>query len=208
VKLLYVVALTVYALFRRFRPAVESISAPAQQTNAVDPATRQTPAAQATIGYLAVPGVYMRLLLPVIGIVAVYFFMRGHNLPGGGFIAGLIFSVALIIQYMLAGTVWVEARLRLRPHRWISNGLGLAILTGLGATVVGYPFLTTHTAHLDLPLLGEIHLPSAFWFDLGVFSVVVGTTMLILIALAHQSVRSHRLPGIAEDQSHKAREIR
>jgi|GEM_PF-5022421 len=65
----------------------------------------------------------------------------------------------------------------------------------MGAWAFGYPFLTTHTAHLSLPLLGDMHLPSAFVFDLAVFAVVVGTTMLILIALAHQAVRSHRIPG-------------
>jgi len=52
--------------------------------------------------------------------------------------------------------------------------------------------MTTHTAHLHLPLLGEIHVPSALFFDIGVFSLVLGATMLILTALAHQSVRSHR----------------
>ena len=83
----------------------------------------------------------------------------------------------------------------MQPHRWISVGLGLAVLTGLGAWFFGYPFLTTHTAHVYLPVLGALHLPSAFIFDLGVFAVVVGTTMLILTALAHQSVRSHRGPG-------------
>ena len=98
---------------------------------------------------------------------------------------------------MLAGTVWVESRLHLQPHRWLALGLSLAVLTGLGALVVGYPFLTSHTAHFELPLLGELHLPSAFFFDLGVFSVVVGATMLILTALAHQSLRSHRLPVAA-----------
>lgn len=195
ITVLSIVALTVYALLRRFRPAAESMKIPPQQTNPVDPASSQLPGEQATTGYLQIPGVYLRLLLPVIAVVAVYFFMRGHNLPGGGFIAGLIFAVGLIIQYMLAGTAWVEARLKLQPHRWISIGLGLAALAGIGAWVVGYPFLTTHTAHITLPLLGELHLPSAFVFDLGVFAVVVGTTMLILIALAHQSVRSHRIPG-------------
>lgn len=96
---------------------------------------------------------------------------------------------------MLAGTAWVEARLKMQPHRWISIGLGLAAVTGMGAWIFGYPFLTTHTAHVRLPFFGELHLPSAFVFDLGVFAVVVGTTMLILIALAHQAVRSHRIPG-------------
>ena len=95
---------------------------------------------------------------------------------------------------MVAGTAWVESHIRLRPHRWIAYGLLLACGTGLGAWALGFPFLTSHTAHWHLPVLGEIHVPSAFVFDLGVFAAVVGATMLILVALAHQSVRSHRLP--------------
>ena len=192
ITVLSAVALTVYALLRRFRPATESIAIPVQQANDVDPAVRQTPDVQATSGYLMVPAVYLRLLLPVMGVMAAYFFMRGHNLPGGGFVAGLIFATALIVQYMVAGTDWVESHLRLRPHRWIAWGLVCACATGLGAWFLGYPFLTSHTAHVTLPLLGEIHVPSAFFFDVGVFLVVVGSTMLTLVALAHQSLRSHR----------------
>jgi multicomponent K+:H+ antiporter subunit A len=194
ITVLSIVALTVYALLRRFRPAPESVAIPSQQANDVDPAVTQTPLQQATSGYLMVPSVYMRFLLPFMCIIAVYFFMRGHNLPGGGFVAGLIFATAVIVQYMVGGTDWVEAHLGLRPHRWIAVGLITACTTGLGAWLFGYPFLTSHTAHLDLPLLGAIHVPSAFVFDLGVFMVVVGTTMLILVALAHQSLRSHRAP--------------
>ncbi|HAV34926.1 MAG TPA: monovalent cation/H+ antiporter subunit A, partial [Massilia sp.] len=194
ITVLSAVALTVYALLRRFRPAPESVAIPVQQASDVDPAAIQAPAVQARSGYLMVPAVYLRFLLPFMGMIAVYFFMRGHNLPGGGFVAGLIFATALIVQYMVAGTDWVESHLRLRPHRWIGFGLLTACLTGLGAWLFGYPFLTSHTAHLNLPLLGEIHVPSAFVFDLGVFLVVVGTTMLILVALAHQSLRSHRMP--------------
>ncbi|MEW6023298.1 MAG: monovalent cation/H+ antiporter subunit A [Pseudomonadota bacterium] len=194
ITVLSAVALTVYALLRRFRPAPESVAIPVQQASDVDPAVTQAPAVQARSGYLAVPAVYLRFLLPFMGMIAVYFFMRGHNLPGGGFVAGLIFATALIVQYMMAGTDWVESHLRLRPHRWIGFGLLTACLTGIGAWFFGYPFLTSHTAHVPLPLLGEIHIPSAFVFDLGVFLVVVGTTMLILVALAHQSLRSHRMP--------------
>ena len=194
ITVLSAVALTVYALLRRFRPAPESVAIPVQQASDVDPAVSQVPAVQARSGYLAVPAVYLRFLLPFMGMIAVYFFMRGHNLPGGGFVAGLIFATALIVQYMMAGTDWVESHLRLRPHRWIGFGLLTACLTGIGAWAFGYPFLTSHTAHVTLPLLGEIHIPSAFLFDLGVFLVVVGTTMLILVALAHQSLRSHRMP--------------
>jgi multicomponent K+:H+ antiporter subunit A len=195
ITVLAIVALTVYALLRRFRPAPESAGIPPQQRFEADPASRQNPAEQANSGYLLVPGIYLRLLLPFMGVIAVYFFMRGHNLPGGGFVAGLIFAVAILVQYMLAGAVWVESHVHLRPHRWLGFGLLLACVTGLGAWLFGHPFLTTHTAHVDWPLLGELHLPTAFVFDLGVFAVVVGTTMLMLVALAHQSLRAHRLPG-------------
>lgn len=195
ITVLSAVALTVYALLRRFRPAPESIAIPVQQASDVDPAVSQKPGQQARDGYLMVQAVYLRLLLPVMGVIAVYFFMRGHNLPGGGFVAGLIFATALIVQYMVAGTDWVESHLRLRPHRWIGLGLLSACGTGIGAWLFGYPFLTSHTAHVTLPLLGELHIPSAFVFDLGVFLVVVGTTMLILVALAHQSLRSRRIPA-------------
>ena len=60
--------------------------------------------------------------------------------------------------------------------------------------------MTTHTAHLHLPLLGGLHVPSALFFDLGVFAIVLGSTMLILTALSHQSVRSHRW---VEEQAEK-----
>ncbi|MFD2364922.1 monovalent cation/H+ antiporter subunit A [Pseudoduganella sp. GCM10020061] len=192
ITVLSAVALTVYALLRRFRPAAESIAIPIQQDTDVDPAAAQPAALQAARGYLMVPAVYLRFLLPFMGMITVFFFMRGHNLPGGGFVAGLIFATAMIVQYMIAGTNWVEMHVELRPHRWIAFGLLGAGGTGLAAWLFGYPFLTSHTAHLALPLLGEVHLPSAFLFDIGVFMVVVGSTMLILVALAHQSLRSHR----------------
>jgi multicomponent K+:H+ antiporter subunit A len=128
-------------------------------------------------------------------VVAAHFLLRGHNEPGGGFVAGLIVAIAFLTQYIVSGTRWVEGRVRLQPPRWIAFGLLLAAATGLGAVALGYPFLTTHTAHVTLPVIGEVHLPSATFFDLGVFAVVVGSTLLILTALAHQSIRAHRSPA-------------
>lgn len=193
------VALTVFALLRRFRPPMESIDQPHQQkllpsdvaTDILKPRTAQ----DAERGYMMVPAVLTRLLLPVALVVALHLLLRGHNDPGGGFVAGLVVAIAFLMQYLAAGTQWVEARARLRPPIWISTGLSLAAATGLGAITLGYPFLTTHTAHLTLPLVGPVHLPSATFFDLGVFAVVVGSTLLILTALAHQSIRAHRKPG-------------
>ena len=191
-----IVALTIYALLRRFRPARETMDLPEQQrflagdlqTDLLNPRNAHDTA----IGYLMVPAVLVRLLLPFATMVAVFIFLRGHNEPGGGFVAGLVFSVALLLQYIVSGTQWVEAHMPLFPRRWIGMGLLFAIATGLGSVVVGYPFLTSHSFHWHLPLIGEIHLASATFFDVGVFTLVVGSTLLILTALAHQSVRAHR----------------
>ncbi len=190
------VALTVYALLRRFRPSKESMQLPAQQRQlAPDVATDLVNPRQASdtaLGFMMVPAVLVRLLLPIALVVSFYLFMRGHNQPGGGFVAGLVMSVAFILQYMVAGTQWVEAQMSLRPMRWMGFGLFSATLTGLGALFAGYPFLTTHTWHLSLPLLGDIHIASALFFDVGVYAMVVGSTLLMLTALGHQSVRAHK----------------
>jgi multicomponent K+:H+ antiporter subunit A len=183
IAVLGVVALAVYALLRRFRPARESIEQLPQQA--------QQDGASAAED-LAVPAVIMRIMFPCIAVFAVYLLLRGHNLPGGGFIAGITLAVGFILQYMAGGTRWAEDRLTIRPIRWIAVGLILAAGTGAGAWLFGYPFLTSHVAHFDLPLLGEVHVPSALFFDLGVFALVVGATGLMLIALGHQSTRAHR----------------
>lgn len=191
-----IVALTVYALLRRFRPARETMDLPEQQrflpgdlqTDLLNPRN----ASDTAVGYLMVPAVLVRLLLPFATLVAVYIFLRGHNEPGGGFVAGLVFSVALLVQYIISGTQWVEAHMPLFPRRWIAVGLLFAIGTGMGSIYAGYPFLTSHTFHFTLPLVGPIHLASATFFDIGVFALVVGATLLILTAIAHQSVRGHR----------------
>ena len=190
------VALTVYALLRRFRPSKESMQLPAQQRQlAPDVATdliNPRQASDTALGYMMVPAVLVRLLLPIALVVSFYLFMRGHNQPGGGFVAGLVMSVAFILQYMVAGTQWVEAQMSLRPMRWMGFGLFSATLTGLGALFAGYPFLTTHTWHFSLPVLGDIHIASALFFDVGVYAMVVGSTLLMLTALGHQSVRAHK----------------
>ncbi|HEY8494202.1 MAG TPA: hydrogen gas-evolving membrane-bound hydrogenase subunit E, partial [Myxococcota bacterium] len=193
------VALTVFALLRRFRPARESVAPPRQQmrlppdvvTDLVKP--READVTQR--GYLMVPAVLAQIVLPLALVLAAHLLLRGHDQPGGGFVAGLVVAVAFLLQYVVAGTLWVEARAGIRPTRWIGFGLLLAVATGLGALAFGHPFLTSHTAHVVLPLVGELHLPSAMAFDVGVFAVVVGATLLILTALAHQSIRAHRRPA-------------
>ena len=188
------VALATYALLRRFRPASDSVDIPEQQRDqsAYDIARPDRREGDTVADWLLVPSIIARLLFPVIGLVALFLLLRGHDLPGGGFAAGLTASVALILQYMVGGTRWIEDRLRVQPLRWIGLGLLLATGTGLGAWLFGRPFLTSYFTYAELPVIGSVPMASALLFDLGVFALVVGATALILIALAHQSVRSHR----------------
>jgi multicomponent K+:H+ antiporter subunit A len=79
-----------------------------------------------------VPAVLVRLMLPLTGVLAVYFFLRGHNAPGGGFVAGLVMSLGLVLQYIVSGTEWVEAHLSIRPRQLIALGLLLVLFTGVG----------------------------------------------------------------------------
>jgi multicomponent K+:H+ antiporter subunit A len=134
----------------------------------------------------------MQWLFPVIIVFSIYLLLRGHDLPGGGFAAGITMSIGILVQYMAWGTRQVELRLVIRPLRWMGIGLLCAALTGAGAWLAGYPFLSSHFSYADLPILGTVPIASAVLFDLGVFALVVGATVLMLIALAHQSIRVPR----------------
>jgi multicomponent K+:H+ antiporter subunit A len=135
-----------------------------------------------------------RVALPLALMVGFFIFLRGHNVPGGGFIAGLVVAIALIVQYMASGFGWAAQRMRIDYHGMIGWGVLIAAMTGLGAWVVGHPFLTSTVWHLGLPVLGEIHVASAMFFDVGVFLVVVGATMLALANLSRVSRRAENLP--------------
>ena len=195
ITVLGIVALSVFALLRRFRPAPDSIELPEQQRiqNAYDDAQQGRKLGETAHDYLLVPSVLMQWMFPVIIALAAYLFLRGHDLPGGGFTAGVAMAIGFLLQYLAGGTRWVEERLRILPVRWIGFGLFMAAFTGMGAWLFGLPFLTSASGYLEIPLIGEVPLASALLFDLGVFLLVVGATVLMLIAIAHQSIRSHRV---------------
>jgi multicomponent K+:H+ antiporter subunit A len=142
-----------------------------------------------------------RLVLPMALVATVYIFWRGHGLPGGGFIAGLVTAVALVLQYMAVGQSRAEAVLHAgggrRFTRWIGVGLAIAGATGAGAFLFGRPFLTSAHGHPVLPLLGEVPLATAALFDLGVYVTVVGATMLMLSVLGAASKEPSRGPSRA-----------
>jgi multicomponent K+:H+ antiporter subunit A len=195
ITVLGIVALTVYALLRRFRPAADTMTMPEQQRiqNRFDEERPERSAGDTVREYLLVPSVIMQWMFPVLITFAVYIFMRGHDLPGGGFSAGLTLSIAFLLQYLAGGTRWAEDRIRILPLRWMGAGILMAALTGIGAWFLGYPFLTSHSRYIELPVIGKMPAATALLFDLGVFLLVVGSTVLILVALAHQSIRINRL---------------
>jgi multicomponent K+:H+ antiporter subunit A len=129
----------------------------------------------------AIMSTLTRLLLPLALLVALFILLRGHNLPGGGFIAGLVTAVALITQYLANGARWTQARLPANMHPIIGLGLLIATLTGIGSWWFDYPFLTSTFTHVHWPLIGEFELATAMLFDLGVYLTVVGATLLILV---------------------------
>ena len=174
---------SVYALLRRFRPAPESIEPPVQQKVA---------ASVSLDDYLFVPSVIMLWMFPLLIVVAAYFFFRGHDLPGGGFAAGVTLAIAFLIQYIATNVRWVEARITVLPIRWMGIGLLVAGATGMGAWLFGYPFLTAYAQYVDIPAVGKVPAATAMLFDIGVFATVVGAVVLMLVAIAHQSLRASR----------------
>ncbi|MFN4287657.1 MAG: monovalent cation/H+ antiporter subunit A [Brevundimonas sp.] len=134
-----------------------------------------------------------RVLLPLAIMAGIYIFLRGHNEPGGGFIAGLVFSIALLMQYLASGWQWANQRLRADNHNLIGWGVLIAGLTGLGSILFGAPFLTTAFDYFDIPLIGEVELATALLFDIGVALTVVGAVMLALAQLARVAQRAEGL---------------
>jgi len=125
-----------------------------------------------------------RLVLPFTVLIATYFYLRGHNLPGGGFIGGLVLALGLLLQAVAHGQGWVAQRSSLDYRAWVGWGLLLAACTGMASWLFGAPFLTSTYDYPWLPGVGGVPLASASLFDAGVFIVVVGATMVMLLSIA------------------------
>jgi len=135
--------------------------------------------------------VVTRVIMPVVLMVGLYIFWRGHNVPGGGFIAGLVVSIAVVMQYMASGFSWTSARLRYPYHGVIGTGVLIAGLTGIGSWFFGKPFLTSDFTYVRIPPFEKFELATAALFDLGVFLAVVGAVMLSLESFSRLSRRAH-----------------
>lgn len=132
---------------------------------------------------LPVPADLAQIMFPLTLTVSFFLYLRGHNAPGGGFIAGLVLAVPLLIQYVIQGAASVESRFGFDYVRCIGIGLLVAGVSGVASLWFGVPFLTSGHLELELPLIGHLELASAMGFDTGVYLVVFGGAMLILSML-------------------------
>ena len=138
-----------------------------------------------------------RVMLPLALMVGAFIFLRGHNVPGGGFIAGLVVAIALILQYMASSYHWAAQRMRVDYHAMIGIGVLIAAATGIVSWLADHPFLTSAFDYFHLPVIGKFELASAMAFDTGVFLTVIGAVMLALANLS-------RIGGLAEPGQHTA----
>ena len=143
-----------------------------------------------------------RVVVPLILVTAVALLLQGHNLPGGGFIAGVLTVTAFVLVYVIFGLDYLETELldRNPSVRYeIESGivrefgtvfaLGLAVAAGSGvaAMALGYPFLTQSVAFISgLPIYHELEFASALVFDLGVYFVVVGALLTVLAVVGEE----------------------
>ena len=131
-----------------------------------------------------------RLLLPLALVVAVFLFLRGAAHPGGGFVAGLVVAMAVLIQYMAHGVEWTERRILIGYRNSVAVGVLIALLTGLGSLVRGDPFLTHENVAMRWPVIGELELSTVLLFDFGVFLTVAGATLLAMVNIGRVETRA------------------
>ncbi|MCK6482632.1 MAG: Na+/H+ antiporter subunit B [Phycisphaerae bacterium] len=125
-----------------------------------------------------------RLLHPVLLITSIFLLLRGHNEPGGGFSGGLVAASAFALHAMAHDARQARRALRIDPHVLIGVGLLTALSAGVMSLAAGAPLLTGLWTSVHMPGLGEWAIGTPLLFDVGVYLVVVGITLLIILCLS------------------------
>ncbi|ERN54674.1 MULTISPECIES: Na(+)/H(+) antiporter subunit B [Alkalihalophilus] len=129
-----------------------------------------------------------RVVTFIILAFSVYLFFAGHNNPGGGFIGGLMTASALLLMYLGFDMKSIKKAIPFDFTKMIAFGLLLAIVTGFGGLLVGDPYLTQYFEYYQIPILGETELTTALPFDLGIYLVVVGIALTIILTIAEDDM--------------------
>ena len=120
----------------------------------------------------------IKLIYHSILVLALYFLFAGHNLPGGGFVGGLMVGAAVSLRYLAGGSAAVQSTFVLRPHLILGIGLVVAATTALVPIILGGSVLEHGSFTVDIPAIGHVKFTSTLAFDIGVFLVVVGLVLL------------------------------
>lgn len=121
-------------------------------------------------------------LLPLLLLFSVFILLRGHYLPGGGFIGGLIASIAVILYGFANGIEQAQKFVKYHPAVLMPVGLGIAVLSGFIPVLFGKPFMTGIWLKDPIPVIGLLGNP--LMFDIGVYFVVIGVTLTIIFTIA------------------------
>ena len=127
--------------------------------------------------------VVTRVLFHAMIVFAIFLLFSGHNAPGGGFAAGLVVGIALIVRYLAGGRYELGEAAPVHPGLLLGTGLFLSAGVGLVAFLLTGNVLGSEAYDISVPLIGEIHLVTSLFFDVGVFLVVVGLVLDILRTL-------------------------
>lgn len=128
----------------------------------------------------------VRLMLPVLLLFSIFLLLRGHNLPGGGFIGGLVAGAAVLLQLLAFGPEQIREYFPLNFRLLLPFGLILAILAGLLGFLIGQPFLTGVWVTVPIFGFGEVKLGSPLLFDIGVYLVVIGMSVEVVLLMAEE----------------------
>lgn len=124
-----------------------------------------------------------RAIFPLIMVVSLYFLFAGHNYPGGGFAGGLAAGLGLVLRYLAGGRYELGETLPLDSGKILGVGLSLVGGTALGSLLLGAPVLSSAVLSFSLPVVGDVKMVTALFFDIGVYLVVVGMVLDVLRSL-------------------------
>ncbi|MBP3942351.1 Na+/H+ antiporter subunit B [Sphingobacteriaceae bacterium WQ 2009] len=124
-------------------------------------------------------------LLPILLLFSVFLLLRGHYYPGGGFVGGLVASIAFVLHSFANGTENTLKIVRYKPLSLIPIGLLIASLSMFMPVLLGLPVMTGLWFEEPIPVIGMIG--SALFFDLGVYLVVIGVVLTILFTISQNT---------------------
>lgn len=142
--------------------------------------------------------VVVRLLFHTMIVYSLFLLFSGHNAPGGGFAAGLVTGIALIVRYLAGGRYELGEAAPVQPGLLLGSGLFLSAGVGLGALIFGGSVLQSWIIDIHLPVIGDLHLVTSLFFDIGVYLVVVGLVLDILRTLGAEIDRQAESDGEPE----------